>query len=406
MPENLGPRSEALRERKAKARRKRFTAGGMAAVLAGLLAAGGIAYLATDQGPDETPAPENSGAPEDSVSSTLVFGSRETGGPALWLALLTYDRESETGSVVYIPAHTAVEVPGRGLQGVGEALVSGGPALLLVSAENLLGIEIDNHLDLSDRDARVLFEATGPISVDVPAEVKVAVGNDRARLIFDEGLQRLSASFLVDLLYVRGLESDDIEFGSRHIAFWDSLLESFSSDPENLAAAVKAAGGSLVESNVEPGDHARLLSILAGLDRSSRTITSLPVQQVSVGGSELYSVDRASVTALLAELSIGPGTPQDDVKVQVLNGNGVPGIGQEVAEVLIGAGFRVVLTGNAKRLNYETTLIVTYDDSEAGQALAERAKKLIGVGEVQISEQSQGIVDLTIVIGKDFLRTR
>lgn len=406
MPENLGPRSEALRERKAKARRKRFTAGGMAAVLAGLLAAGGIAYLATDQGPDETPAPENSGAPEDSVSSTLVFGSRETGGPALWLALLTYDRESETGSVVYIPAHTAVEVPGRGLQGVGEALVSGGPALLLVSAENLLGIEIDNHLDLSDRDARVLFEATGPISVDVPAEVKVAVGNDRARLIFDEGLQRLSASFLVDLLYVRGLESDDIEFGSRHIAFWDSLLESFSSDPENLAAAVKAAGGSLVESNVEPGDHARLLSILAGLDRNSRTITSLPVQQVSVGGSELYSVDRASVTALLAELSIGPGTPQDDVKVQVLNGNGVPGIGQEVAEVLIGAGFRVVLTGNAKRLNYETTLIVTYDDSEAGQALAERAKKLIGVGEVQISEQSQGIVDLTIVIGKDFLRTR
>lgn len=406
MPDNAGPRSEALRSRRAKARRKRFTAGGAAAVLAGLLAAGGIAYLATDQGPDETPAPETSRAPEDSVTSTLVFGSRESGGGALWLALLTYDREAAEGSVLYIPAHTAVEVPGRGLQGVGDALASGGPPLLVVSAENLLGAEVDSYLELSDRDARVLFEATGPISVDVPAEVKVPVGKDRARLIFDEGLQRLSASFLVDLLYTRGLDSDDIEFGSRHIAFWDALFESFSSEPENLAAAVRAAGGSLVESDVEPADHARLWSALSGLDRSARTITSLPVQQVSVGGSELYAVDRAEVAELLEELAIAADTPQDEVKVQVLNGNGVPGIGQEVAEVLIGAGFRVVLTGNAKRLNYETTLIVTYDDSEAGQALAERARKLIGVGEVQVSEQSQGIVDLTIVIGKDFLRTR
>jgi hypothetical protein len=89
-----------------------------------------------------------------------------------------------------------------------------------------------------------------------------------------------------------------------------------------------------------------------------------------------------------------------------LNGNGVPGIGQEVSERLIGAGFRVVLTGNARRLNYRKTLVITYDSSPEGQALAERARDLIGVGEVQVSAQQQGIVDLTIVIGKDFLRTR
>lgn len=405
MPERIGPRSEALRSRQAKAR-KRFTAGGVAGIVAALLAVGGVAYLATDEGPEEAPAPQPSGAPEDSLTSTLVFGSRETGGGAMWLALLTFDREAETGSVVYIPAHTAVEVPGRGLQGLGDALASGGPPLLIVSTENLLGIEIDNYLDLSDRDARVLFDATGPVSVDVPAEVKVSVGKDRARLIFDEGLQRLGPSFLVELLYIRGLDADDIEFGSRHIAFWDALFASFASEPENLAAAVKSAGGALVESNAAPADHARLLEALAGLDPTSRVITSLPVEQVSVGGSELYSVDHAEVVALLEDLALGGGPQQDEMRVQVLNGNGVPGIGQEVAKRLIDAGFRVVLTGNARRLNYPTTLIITYDDSDAGQALAERARDLIGVGQVQVSEQSQGIVDLTIVIGKDFLRTR
>ncbi|MCA1705498.1 MAG: LytR C-terminal domain-containing protein, partial [Actinobacteria bacterium] len=144
----------------------------------------------------------------------------------------------------------------------------------------------------------------------------------------------------------------------------------------------------------------------ANLDAASRTITTLPVQQVSVGGSELYSVDPDEVSSLLADLLVGEEVARDEIKVQVLNGNGVPGIGQEVAEKLIGAGFRVVLTGNARGMNYEKTLIITYDDSEEGVALAERAKKLVGVGEVQVSEQTQGIVDLTIVIGRDFLRTR
>ncbi|MEA2452103.1 MAG: polyisoprenyl-teichoic acid--peptidoglycan teichoic acid transferase [Actinomycetota bacterium] len=405
MPDNLGPRREALKSRRAQARRRRVTGGGVAAIVAGLLAAGGIAYLATDGEPVDTPRPQPSVAGKDSVTSTLVFGTREQGGGALWLTLLTYDNETESGSVVYIPAHTAVEVPGRGLQGLGAALESGGPPLLLVSTENLLGIDIDSYLEISDRDARVLFEATGPLSVDVPSEVKIAIGNDRARLLFDAGQQQLGASFLVQLLYIRGLDSDDIDLGGRHLAFWDALFDSFADDPDNLAAAVKAAGGSLVESDVDVGQHAKLLATLAGLDIGQRTLTTLPVQQVSVGGSELYQANRDEIAALMDDLLSGASSPQKEIAVQVLNGNGVPGIGQEVAAKLIAAGFRVVLTGNARRLNYEKTLVITYDDSEEGQALAERARKLIGVGEVQISGQSQGIVALTIVIGKDFLRT-
>jgi hypothetical protein len=375
-------------------------------ILAGLVAAGGIAYLATDREPSTPdPAPLPSAGREDPIVATLLFGTRETGGPAIWMTLLAYDTEAETGSIVYIPAHSAVEVPGRGLQGIGDAFATGGPPLLLVSAENLLGIEIDSYIELSDGDAFTLFEATGPVSVDVPEDVRVAAGKNQARLIFSEGLQRLGPSFLVDLLYIPGLDGDDVELGSRHIAFWDGLFDAFASEPENLSAAVRSAGGAL-ESDGSVADHARLMGALARLDGTERTITTLPVQQVSVGDSELYSVDRAEIAAFLGDLLSGVGRPSDDVRVQVLNGNGVPGIGQEVAAVLIDAGYRVVLTGNAPRLNYRKTLVITYDGSPEGLALAERARKLVGVGEVQISGQSQGIVDLTIVIGKDFLRTR
>jgi anionic cell wall polymer biosynthesis LytR-Cps2A-Psr (LCP) family protein len=372
-----------------------------------VIATAGIALFAADNdSPGADPAPQPTDAGGDSVVSTLIVGTRETGGSAVWLTLLAYDTDQKAGAVVYIPAHSAVEVPGRGLQGVGDSLISGGVPLLLVSAENLLGISIDRYIELSDRDARTLFAATGPISVDVPEEVRVSAGKDRARLTFDDVLQRLGAPFLVELLYTRGLDADDVELGSRHIAFWDGLFTAFAEDPENLAAAVRAAGGALVESDAEAGEHAQLFSALASLESTSRTLTTLPVQQVSVGGSELYSVDPDAVAALMGDLFSSVTAPSETVRVQVLNGNGVPGIGQEVAERLIGAGFRVVLTGNARRLNYAKTLVITYDSSPAGQALAERARRLIGVGEVQVSAQQQGIVDLTIVIGKDFLRTR
>ena len=78
----------------------------------------------------------------------------------------------------------------------------------------------------------------------------------------------------------------------------------------------------------------------------------------------------------------------------------------QVAERLVGEGFRVILSGNAPRLDYERTLVITYDGSAAGRALAEQARDLLGVGEVRVSRQEQGIVDLTIVVGKDFLRTQ
>lgn len=407
MPEPLGPRREALRERRAHARRKRLTSGGVAGILAALIATAGVAYFANRvSSPEDDPRPTPSAAPEDAVVTTLFFGTREDGNSAIWLSLLAYDTEEESAAVIYIPAHSAVEVPGRGLQGVGDALGSGGVPLLLVSTENLLGIDIDHYVELTDSDARILFESTGQISVDVPEDVRVPVGQNRARLIFEEGLQRLSAPFLVQLLYTRGLDSDDIELGSRHIAFWDGFFDNFAEDPDALSAAVRSAGGALAESDVEANEHARLLSSIAAVDATQRRLASLPVQQVSVGGSELYSVDNDEVTAFMGDLLRGVIGPNDAVRVQVLNGNGVPGIGQEVAEKLIGDGFRVVLTGNAQRLNYPRTLVITYDDSPEGQALAERARELIGVGQVQVSAQTQGIVDLTIVIGKDFLRTR
>ncbi|HEX2241397.1 MAG TPA: LCP family protein [Actinomycetota bacterium] len=362
--------------------------------------------------PEPTPSPTVSG--EDLVLTTLVVGTHEsaTGGRdrTIWMTLLSWDEREEQGAVIYIPAHTATEIPGRGLQAVGDALTTGGIPLLLVATENLLGVTIDRYVELSDKDALVLFEEVGPISIDVPNEVRVAAGRQRERLIFVPGQQQLPPPFLVRLLYTVGIDGDDVELGLRHIAFWDALLNTFEGEPDALATAVADAAPALRESDTSAEQHGQLLRTLAGSDRQARTVTTLPVSQalprtLVPGGGELYEADAEEVETFLTQTLGDIAIRESEIRVQILNGNGRPGIGQEVAKRLVGEGFRVLLSGNAKRLNYQRTLIVTYDSSPSGLELADQVKDMLGVGEVQVSRQEQGIVDLTIVVGRDFLRT-
>lgn len=377
-------------------------------ILVVLIVLGGYAVLSGGDG-DQPPPPRVAAGtePPDSIDTTLLFGTDEQSGEeggAIWLTLLGIDRKSGRGSVIYIPAHTAAEVPGRGLFGVGESLSSGGIPLLLVTVENLLGVRVDRYVEMSDSDSQVLFQETGDISVDVPTEVHVRAGENKTRLLFPEGPQLLSAKFLKKLLFVVGVDSDEAELGSRHLAFWDGLFEHYAHSADQLGNALEAASGALGESDARLEDLVEFLEQLVEIPADERSLTTLPVTQMSVGGDELYHADEDELRSFLEDTLGSKPSLGDEVRVQILNGNGVPGIGEKVAERLSGENFRVILSGNARTLDYRRTLIVTYDSSEKGQAVAERARDLIGVGEVQVSGQGQGIVDLTIVVGKDFLR--
>ncbi len=403
------PRRRALRRRR---RRRALGRVGIATIVGAVAVAGLLAlpyYAARERHAEDERANKNAITAGQRPITTLVFGTHERDAPdeqeAMWLMLFFYDPKDREGTAVHIPAHTAAEIPGRGLNGLNGAYASGGIPLLLVSVENLLGIQIDRYLELSDKDARVLFQETGPISVDIPEDVRVPAGKSKARLWFVAGQRELSARELVRLLYIRGLDTDDIDFGSRQLAFWDGVFEKFDNDPQSLARAITESAAALAESDATPRQLAVFFAGLTDLPRVSFTLTSLPVRAVAAGVDELYGTDATEIKEFVSATFDDSRPPGDEIRVQILNGNGVPGIGQEVAQRLVGQGFRVILSGNARSLDYKETLIVTYDPTDRGQALADRAKEILGVGEVQVSVQQQGIVDLTIVIGKDFLQT-
>jgi polyisoprenyl-teichoic acid--peptidoglycan teichoic acid transferase len=373
-------------------------------VVALAVVAGAVVGLRSFGGNDPASDRKAGGGIAQAPITTLFVGTDIGGTRAAWLALLSYDPVQDQGAVVYVPAHTAVEIPGRGLQGMGGAMETGGMPLLLVTAESFFGIEIDNFLEVPRTGAEALFEQLGPVTVDVPGDVALAAGNDTQRLLLSEGMQELGPYQLADLLYTVGADGDDVELGARHLAFWDALAETFATNPNALRAAFRGLETASDERSTS-GNNSDLVASLASLGGSDLTLAILPVQQVSVGGAELYSTDSDEIAQFVTDTLPGVTVAADRARIQVLNGNGVPGIGQKVAEKLVGRGFRIVLSGNADSFRYNETKVITYDSSPDGQALAARARDLLGVGEVQVSGQGQGSVDLTIIVGKDFLRT-
>ncbi|HZK50792.1 MAG TPA: LCP family protein [Actinomycetota bacterium] len=359
-----------------------------------------------DRGDDRGDDRANSATGAANDQTTYLVVGTETSSSGLevsWMTLIGVDPAASSASIAYLPAHTAYEVPGQGLQGIGDALSTGGVSLISVSVENMLGVPIDHFIELPADDAEALFEQTGDLTVNVPQEVRVSAGADTAQVLFDAGEQVLPPRFQTDLLYEVGLDGDESELGSRHLAFWQSFVETHSADPQALESAMGAASGSLDSSDTSPAEQASFFNDLVSLSPEEVTISSLPVEEEVTGETELYSISDDDIRSFVGETFGEAPNAGNEVRVQILNGNGQPGMAQAVAERLVGKGYRVVLSGNANELDYEDTRIVIYESTPEAQAAGERARELLGVGNLQVSVQQQGIVDLTIVVGKDFI---
>jgi hypothetical protein len=122
--------------------------------------------------------------------------------------------------------------------------------------------------------------------------------------------------------------------------------------------------------------------------------TALPVMDVGglVQSPDLPAIDVLARTAL--------GSKSAPISVLVQNGNGVPGVGAEVAARLIPVGFRVVLSTNAQSFSVQRTAIMALGSEWAG--VAKQARRALGVGAVTVSSVPSGVGDVKIIVGKDF----
>lgn len=374
-------RSQQQNRRKRQRRQRSLRFGALVAVGAVLVIAlvGRVVSDVTADDP-EAAAPGAPAAAPPPPATLLV--QRDGSGQAVSLFLLAPAAGGKGGSVVLMPPGAMVEVASLDLQPLGQVLSLGGPGRLQATVQNLLGTPVGGAHVLDDAGMVALVAPAGPLDVDIPERVERLDQRGTVEVVFEAGPAKVAPADVPRLLAERG-RGTDLGRLARHQAFWNAWLRR------------------LDDAKAVPAQPPELKAVLAALAAGDVRVRTLPVDPLGTGSDgQLYQVDRLELAALRATLVPGEkATASDRPGVQILNGTGEVQVAQRVADKL-GTAVEVKLTGNAARFDYAETQVVFYD--KADQAVAERVRQVLGVGKLVLSRNPLDVVDVTIIVGKDF----
>lgn len=322
------------------------------------------------------------------------------------VVVLTMDRLDGRATALLVPTATVADVPGHGTFHLADAFDFGGATLVGVSVDQLLGIRVDEIVTVTTQSWSALVDALGGVEVTLASPL-VRRGAQGGEVLVPEGTSHLSASAFTPLM-VASDSTPEMEAMPRLQAAWQGLLDRWLVSGDTPGAAVDDAR---LGTSFAGGDVTVVRELLDDLAEARRTgdltTLTLPVSPFDLGDGAGYRVDAERVATLVAERLAG-ARPEGDAAggrtLQVLNGNGVPGIGAAVAEALQPASYRVLLTGNADRFDHAVTRIVVYDEAPETLAAARDIRDRLGVGQIERSGTPQSVVDITIVVGRDFTR--
>lgn len=328
-------------------------------LVAALVAAGAAALLilAERDGVRRAGEPTDGPLPAQRVVTWLV---RQEQPPVTFVTVLAAAEGLEPVAVG-VPAHTIVSIPGQGTGTIGEAAAGGDARLVGTTVSSLLNVEVDASVATT-------LDAIGGLV-------------DRSRGIVADG-ERMRGAAVVAYLRQRRVDPE------LRFLRWQEVLRALLP-----ALAVRPTA-------LQGADFPRSLGdVIVAVGASGSTPLELPVQEVGSGLAEPLDEE---IERLVAEWFVPTAKTAGPVRLVVLNGNGIPGIGERVADVLIPAGFRLVSSQNAPTFDVMETQIVATDRSFLDEARL--ARTLLGVGRVALDRQRTAVADVAVVVGRDFRR--
>ncbi len=302
------------------------------------------------------------------VPGTMVVAVQTGSGS---LVVVISERPSGPPFVLAVPAETGVDLPGGGPSMIGDAGAT--PGLMVAATQATLNIRVPHYLVINESDLQALVDRLGGISVDVEGAFPSGgqmLGPGQTQLF-----GRDVASYLAT-----AADSDDLT------ARWEDVLAALMSGSSNPGLWTFPLGQS--------DDISRAALMLSAAHGAP--VAELP----TVPSDGTIQPDVKAITALVHENFAAPGAPL--VRVVVLNGNGLPGMGAAIAGKLALLGYRVVAAQNAPSFSMQVTQVVAASQSFIPQA--EQVVAALGVGRVYVGAQATGIADVTVIVGKDFGR--
>ncbi|MFT5223942.1 MAG: hypothetical protein ACI867_002270, partial [Glaciecola sp.] len=281
----------------------------------------------------------------DRQPTLLLVTSGEGPGqlPADSAIVLGYDRLQRTGTILLIPVSTVADIPGHGVLPLSRSLEFGGAALVAQTTDNLLGTSIDGVAAMSYRSWATFFGRVGALEIEVPERIVTTNEDGDTQVQFLAGVQQLDGQRAAQYLGAKIANQAELSALPRIQALLMSWLAVVAADPllldEVLGEQLPMIDTGMARSEVV--DLFRELALASAQDRVE--VRVLPVRPIGSGADDGYRTEPIRLDQLVADRFAGSVSTlsREGRSLQVLNGNGLPGIGQAVAARLLPAGFRV-----------------------------------------------------------------
>ena len=272
--------------------------------------------------------------------------------------------------------------------------------------EKALGFGSTDVIIVGPKELAAATASLGTITIKNPDPVLVDQKGKRVEK-YPAGTLSLDPSEFGEYLTTRGAGEAPANRSTRTSVLFTALVEeSASGSASSSTGATSASSGGVATTTTAPSSTNGGLDaagVLASLGSTAPDFIDLPMTRQSFKGSYLYSPDADGIAAKLADIVQFPVSafPGQRPRVRVLNGTADVTAASAAAPGLASAGGEVLLVGNAKALDVQTSSVVYSDDSF--KAVADRIAEIVGVGAEQ-SEEMSDAADIDVVLGADYQR--
>ena len=330
-----------------------------------VLAAGSYAWSqarnASLAPPSSTPPPSSAGP---GLPSQFLAVSVQ-GAAQPFLAVVGTGSGGRRPAAVTVPINLTLVVPGSG-ELTAKAVSQLPAAYMRLALSNLVG-NWSIHYVVTDLDLlSALVDRIGGLNANLPQIIVLDSGGVGPGPVTLDGAQVRAMLSLPD---------------ARAQIAWNAVLTALLTHPPTLD-----------RKDVDQADS--LSSVQQMLDQAAgAAVLAMPTSVV--GGATTVASLADLDTLMNRNFGTKPPTP-----VIVQNGSGFAGVGQQVADLLVPAGFRVVVSENATTFNHAHTAVIA--NGSGNVSVAKSVRRALGVGRIRFSRVPSGVGDVTVVVGKDF----
>lgn len=331
-------------------------------------------------------------------------------GLADTMLLVRLNPETRKLVLLSIPRDTRVELEAYGVQKINNTNVLGGPALTAKTVSELLqGVQIDRYLRVNVAGVEKLVDALGGVTVNVPKDLKYTDESQHLYIDLKKGKQHLNGNQVLQLLRFRHDALGDLGRIQRQQAVMQAIFE------QALTPATVAKIPQLlptiqgyIDTNLKVEELLAVASFVVQ-NKSDRPQSLILPGDFNGNGRRTVSYwlpNEEKIKDLVAQYfgrgeSIKEVVQPSQVRVAIQDSTGDRRAIRTLVSKLTAAGYQNVYIAEPLPEPIGITRTIAQQGDETS---AKAIQTQLGIGEVRVESSGNVGSDVTIQVGRDWLR--